>query len=156
MTTENVNLSKMRMVLTIILLFNITTWVVADLFMPNSHYNSPTWPLHTRVHVGASAAINGFYILAGLFLIWRPIYGMVSSMRLVAFMLAMWNIVFLAFALLIVPSILVEGDVFIHWGLDVAGAGNADRVAEGLVLPMAGIPAAIMMYIWWRLGSVSE
>ena len=146
------NIRYTRYILTITLLVDTITFFIADLFIPDSHFNSSVWPLHSRVHVGAAATINGVYILMGLYYIWRPSFDLVHTMRWVATWLATWNVVFLAFALLVAPLMLGPGDVWANWEFVATGAGNDHHIAvEGWAFAIIGIPTLPFFYVLWRL-----
>ena len=106
-------LSRTRNLLTVGLLLNTIAWFIPDMFFPDSHFLSSTWPLHSRLHVGAAATVNFVYILMGLYMIWRPSFDLRQTMRWVASWLATWNIVFMAFGLLILPLIMEGGGTLV-------------------------------------------
>lgn len=146
------SLESTRKLLTAALAFNSIAFFLPDLFGVDSHFTSTVWPIHSRVHVGAAAVINGVYILMGLYQIWRPPYDLAATMRWVATWLATWNTTFLLFAVLIVPTMLQPGDTWVHWELAAEGAGNDLHVAvEGLAFPMIGSPTLLFFWVLWRL-----
>ena len=145
-------LESTRRLLTGALVFNSIAFFIPDLFGNNSHFTSTEWPLHSRVHAGGAALINGVYIVMGIYQIWRPRYDLAATMRWVATWMATWSTTFLLFAILIVPMILQPGDTWVHWALEAEGAGNDRHVAvEGLAFPMIGLPALLFWWVVWRL-----
>lgn len=154
---ESKNIQQTRNVLTVALLIDLITFFIADLFVPDSHFRSSVWPLHSRVHVGAAAMINGVYIFMGLYYIWRPSFDLVHTMRWVASWIATWNVVFLAFALLAAPLMLEAGDVWANWQFEAAGAGNDPNTAvEGWAFAIVGIPTLPFFYVLWRLRHIGK
>jgi hypothetical protein len=151
------NLRRTRYLLTVALLLNTIAWFIPDMLFPDSHFQSSTWPLHSRLHAGAAATVNLVYILMGLYMIWRPSFDLRQTMRWVAGGLATWNIVFMAFGLLIFPLIMEPGDIWISWNMTAEGAGNMANIGvEGAVFFMAGVPALLFLLVLWRLRGLPE
>lgn len=149
-STEELN--RARTILTIGLVLNTVAWFIPDVFFPNSHFLSREWPLHARFHAGAAATVNFVYIVLSLVLVWRPRFDLRTTMVWCALWLAVWNIVFVGFGLLVTPFIMGPNDSLINWELTVSGAGNETHsVVEGGVFLAAGVPTAIFGYVIWKL-----
>lgn len=148
----NDNLKSTRNLLTVALILNTVAWFIPDMFFPDSHFRSSVWPLHARLHTGGAATVNMVYILAGLFLVWRPRFDLRTTMQFVAGGLALWNLVFIVFAFTATPLIMEAGDTYVSWSTDPTGAGNDHGVGvEGWVLLMAGVPALLFLWVLRRL-----
>ena len=138
--------------LTAALLLNLIAWFIPDLFFPDSHFQSSTWPLHARLHTGAAAFVNGCATFYGLYLAWFTTAHLRAKMRWTAALLAAWNVLIVAFFMLTLPFIMEPGDHYISWTTDPRGAGNdVGTGIEGAVYLMAGLPTLLFLVVLRKL-----
>lgn len=148
----NKDLSKTRNLLTLALILSIGTWFVPDMLFPNSHFQSETWPLHARVHIGGAAFVNLTYILIGIWMIWRTKVNVKQMMKWVATLILTWNLVFAVFTSTILPFFMLEpGDIMVSWDLSLQGSNHDNVGIEGLGFFLAGIPSLLLATVLWRL-----